>query len=189
MTQATETNLEANALPTINGVPIGTILAYGGLVDGNAKGHLDNYGWLVCDGETVSREDYPELFKVIGSSFGGGDGVTNFNLPDLRGRFLRGVDAGAGRDPDAKSRTASADGGHTGDNVGSYQEDKFKAHSHSFLPKLGWQAGPLKEENNRPRIDMSHPKGDWSVGTDESGGLETCPKNIYVNWIIKAKDV
>ena len=41
--------------------------------------------------------------------------------PDLRGRFVRGVDSGAGQDPDAAKRTASALGGNTGDRVGSFQ--------------------------------------------------------------------
>lgn len=47
-------------------------------------------GWLVCDGRAVSREIYADLHKVIGEQFGAGDGITTFNLPDLRGQFIRG---------------------------------------------------------------------------------------------------
>ena len=47
-------------------------------------------GWLVCDGLAVSRTIYEPLFDVIGTNFGGGDGSTTFNLPDLRGMFIRG---------------------------------------------------------------------------------------------------
>lgn len=46
---------------------------------------------LMCDGSAVSRTTYPALFAAIGTSFGSGDGSTTFNIPDLRGTFLRGV--------------------------------------------------------------------------------------------------
>lgn len=49
--------------------------------------------WLLCDGATVLRADYPELFAVIGITFGAGDGATNFLLPDLRGLLPMGADA------------------------------------------------------------------------------------------------
>ena len=47
-------------------------------------------GWFVCDGSEVSRGEHPELFAAIGVTYGDGDGSTTFNLPDFRGRFLRG---------------------------------------------------------------------------------------------------
>ncbi len=78
-------------------------------------------GWLVCDGSLVSRGDNPALFLAIGESWGEGDDVNTFNLPDLRGRFVRGVDAGAGRDPDASVRGESNVAGNMGDSVGSVQ--------------------------------------------------------------------
>lgn len=55
-------------------------------------------GWLECDGSAVSRATYAALFTAIGTTFGSGDGSTTFNLPDLRGRFRRGYDHGAGVD-------------------------------------------------------------------------------------------
>ena len=51
-------------------------------------------GWLVCDGSEVSRTDYAGLFATIGTIWGAGDEVSTFNLPDLRGEFIRGFDAG-----------------------------------------------------------------------------------------------
>lgn len=78
-------------------------------------------GWLVCDGAAVSRTTYAALFEQIGTVFGAGDGVATFNLPDLRGEFVRGLDCGRGVDaarvlgtaqdwatgaPKAKSRAA-----------------------------------------------------------------------------------
>lgn len=47
-------------------------------------------GFLVCDGTAVSRATYADLFTAIGITFGAGNGTTTFNLPDLRGQFLRG---------------------------------------------------------------------------------------------------
>jgi len=56
-------------------------------------------GWLKANGAAVSRTAYSELFAAIGTTFGIGDGATTFNLPDLRGRFPRGLDDGRGVDP------------------------------------------------------------------------------------------
>lgn len=50
---------------------------------------------LACDGAAVSRAAYPELFGAIGTTFGAGNGSTTFNLPDLRGRFIRGTGGNA----------------------------------------------------------------------------------------------
>lgn len=49
-------------------------------------------GWIICDGSEVSRSTYSDLFAVIGTAFGGGDGATTFNLPDFRGRVPIGRD-------------------------------------------------------------------------------------------------
>lgn len=87
---------------------------------------------LPCDGSAVSRTTYAKLFSIIGTRYGYGDGSTTFNLPDARGRFLRVRDNGAGRDPDAGSRTASNTGGATGDSVGSVQNDQVSLHSHNI---------------------------------------------------------
>ncbi len=55
-------------------------------------------GWLECDGSAVSRTTYANLFAVIGTTYGAGNGSTTFNLPDLRGEFVRGWDHGRGAD-------------------------------------------------------------------------------------------
>lgn len=56
-------------------------------------------GYLECNGQAVSRTQYPELFTAIGILYGPGDGTTTFNVPDLRGEFIRGADNGKGIDP------------------------------------------------------------------------------------------
>lgn len=52
-------------------------------------------GTLLCDGSEISREAYKELFQVLGTKAGAGDGVSTFNLPDFRGQFVRGVGGNA----------------------------------------------------------------------------------------------
>jgi microcystin-dependent protein len=55
-------------------------------------------GWLQCNGAAVSRTTYSDLFANIGTTFGVGDGSTTFNLPELRGEFIRGWDNSRGVD-------------------------------------------------------------------------------------------
>jgi hypothetical protein len=83
-------------------------------------------GYLECNGALVTRSVYSDLYAEIGENYGEGDGSTTFNIPDLRGKFPRGYDHGAGNDPDAAGRTAQATGGNTGDSVGSVQSDAMQ---------------------------------------------------------------
>lgn len=55
-------------------------------------------GFLKCNGAEISRTTYADLFAVIGTTFGAGNGTTTFALPDLRGEFIRGWDDGKGTD-------------------------------------------------------------------------------------------
>jgi len=94
-------------------MPAGVILPYGGATA--------PAGWLLCNGAQISRTTYAKLFAAIGTAHGSGNGSSTFHLPDLRGRFLRGRDGGAARDPNRTTRTAANSGGATGDSVGSVQ--------------------------------------------------------------------
>ena len=67
----------------LDGFPIGGITAYGGTAIPD--------GWLLCDGTTVSRELYSDLFKAVGTVFGEGDGSTTFALPNLSSKFIYGA--------------------------------------------------------------------------------------------------
>jgi microcystin-dependent protein len=73
-------------------------------------------GWLKANGATVSRSAYSDLFSRIGTTFGAGNGSTTFQIPDLRGEFIRGWDDGRAID---SARI-----------LGSSQNDQNKAHSH-----------------------------------------------------------
>ncbi len=90
-------------------------------------------GYLACNGQAVSRTNYTDLFSLIGTNYGAGDGNTTFNLPNYNGQFLRGWDNGQGTDLDAALRTDRGDG-TTGDAVGTLQPNATLAHNHTVDP-------------------------------------------------------
>ena len=168
-------------------VPIGTILAYGAKVDGSAKGQLEREGWLICDGEEAVNAEYPDLADKISGLYGLA-GPGHFKLPDLRGRFVRGVDETGEVDPDYKDRFI-----YNGDmkkpveaQVGSLQEDELKEHEHYWR---GWNSIPGPGAGAHVRSHKWIEKDKLEKCAAKTGGKETRPKNIYVNWIIKAKNV
>jgi microcystin-dependent protein len=63
-----------------------------GTINGFAGASAPNF-WLLCDGRAISRTTYVDLFNIIGTTFGAGNGTTTFNIPDLRGRVLTGLDS------------------------------------------------------------------------------------------------
>lgn len=153
-----------------NYVPAGTIIEF--------AGYVPPAGYLLCDGSAISRTVYSKLFAAIGDVNGQGDGSTTFNLPDTRGKFLRGVSGASGNDPDAASRTA-INGGNAGNNVGSIQSDQYASHNHSIQV---FANGALGDSISRQGDSTNPlPTGDTNV----SGGNETRPKNLYVLMYIK----
>lgn len=139
-------------------------------------------GWLERDGAAVSRTTYADLFAVIGTTFGAGDGSTTFNLPDDRGRFIRGWDHGAGTDPDAASRTDRGDG-TTGDNVGTLQADAFRSHDHDQKEVIGSGGSTNHYGKTDQGGDNKLRTASWDTGV--RGGNETRPVNRYYMPIIK----
>lgn len=172
-----------------NGVPVGTIVAYGG-----DKNNVPE-GWLICDGSSVAQADYPQLYAIIGSAWG--ESGASFNLPDLRGRFLRGVDdraAGTGLDPDAP-RT-----------VGSTQSEDYLQHNHNVTANghnhtygdIYWSeaggtvtvpsnVGDDGGDNDNAGFEISRTTSSSNANISESdmGGNETRPDNAAVYYIIK----
>lgn len=162
-------------------VPAGSIIAYGG--------STAPAGWLLCNGNAVSRTTYSALFAAIGTAHGSGNGSSTFNLPDYQGRFLRGVANSSTLDPDSASRTAMSTGGNPGNQVGSVQGDIFRSHNHSS--NMAYHGG--NGDGSQPSLylagvgEISYGAG--SIGNKDvsssAGGNETRPVNAYVNWIIK----
>lgn len=190
-TNITTGTLPASVLPTTSLIPIGTIIAFGGTTIPT--------GWLLCDGTEVSRTTYSALFTAMGVSWGGGNGSSTFNLPDLRGRFLRGRDGGAGNDPEAAARTAlfPGTGVSTGDNIGSYQADAFQGHIHTWITEIaadGTGGGSISsgDKDSDQNIHTYFGAKTHTIITDAVNGVprissESRSKNAYVNFIIKAQ--
>ena len=84
-----ENSFEEVAVPIGGPVPVGTVVMYAGIMNSDTVIKLGKLGWLPCDGAKLKIQDYPDLFSAIGSSHGRID--ESFFLPDLRGRFVRGV--------------------------------------------------------------------------------------------------
>ena len=122
------------------------------------------YGWLKANGAAVSRTVYANLFALIGTNYGAGDGRTTFNLPDLRGEFIRSWDDGR-----------TVDNGRV---IGSWQADEFRSHSHGI---------GVKRMSDTDRGSSSSTVSVDTVGqTDPAGGIETRPRNIALLACIKA---
>lgn len=136
-------------------------------------------GWMERDGTAISRDSYADLFAVIGTMYGPGDGSTTFNLPDDRGLFSRYWDHGAGVDPDASSRTDRGDG-TTGDQVGTKQADEHRSHAHD-TGQFGSYAG-MAVGGAATGLLFGFPAINY-VGFD--GGLENRPTNRAYMPIIK----
>ncbi len=167
-------------VPNIGIVPSGAIMAW--------PSQQLPAGWLECDGQELSISNNPALYSVIGTAYGGNAAQDKFNLPDYRGYFLRGLDNGAGRDPDASARLDRGDGS-SGDVVGSVQAEGLKAHSHKVREGVGGtQTNPV-DGCGFSGMDSS---AGFYVGSsttndlvESTGGSETRPVNVNVIWIIK----
>jgi microcystin-dependent protein len=149
------------AVSVESGIPVGTIIAFAGAVAPR--------GYLLCDGTAYSRITYEDLYSVIGTLYGSMDGAT-FKVPDLRGEFLRGVDNGRGVD--------------TGRALGSLQLDEFKAHKHNMLFGSG-DGGLWHYSNNRMTGNTEGGTSITDVPMYTSGGAETRPRNVAINYCIK----
>ncbi|QDQ79694.1 phage tail protein [Paraburkholderia megapolitana] len=175
--------------------PIGAVIPYAGLLANTdtdsatlnqIRTDLSQKGWLYCDGSLYSAQAYWQLYGVIGTSFGGN--ATDFNVPDLRGRFVRGVDGGAGNDPDAATRVANPAGGASGDHVGSYQADAFQGHEHFYTSTM--ESPETAEPPGSPVLMPQPDQVTTSVTTDGTHGTprvssETRALNLALNYLIR----
>ncbi|PDS75514.1 phage tail protein [Rhizobium sp. L43] len=149
-------------------------------------------GYLAANGAAVSRTTYSRLFTAIGTTFGAGDGSNTFNVPDLRGEFVRGLDSGRGVD--------------SGRTLGSAQSSQNLAHSHggatasngpwglsvtaytSTEDSLETQAGGTPYAQGKPKSTTTMgtgtvPAHGHSISSD--GGSEARPRNVALLACIK----
>lgn len=109
----------------VDTTPAGTISMYGGAASPT--------GWLLCSGSEVSRTTFASLFNVIGTTYGIGDNISTFNLPDFRGRMPLGAGTGTG----LTTRTL---GQSSGSETHVMTIDQMPSHSHS-IPNNGIYPG------------------------------------------------
>lgn len=159
----------------------------------------DPTGFLECNGQAVSRTTYADLFALIGVKYGAGDNLSTFNVPDYRGRFLRVQDSGAGRDPDAATRTARADG-TLGDNVGTTQAGAVGTVAIPIRTSSSGAGFSRWELSSKTALAAAYPSSVADSWEGQAGvpasttfrnynaenGAETRPINIYVRIFIRA---
>ena len=145
-------------------------------------------GWLKADGSAVSRTQYPALFAAIGTTFGAGNGKTTFNLPDLRGEFVRGWDNGRGIDPGRAFGSAQGDAIRnitgsidTGINNGHQLFDEATATGALAISQRRWKAWTHETTDGR-----NNPAAfDFDASRVVPTAAENRPRNIALLACIK----
>jgi microcystin-dependent protein len=187
-----------SSLPNINPLPPGSLQPF--------AGSSAPTGWLLCYGQAVSRTLYAVLFGIISTTYGTGDGSTTFNLPDLRGRSLFGLDNMGGA---AASRVTAGVSGITGTTLGAAGGDQSIT-SHTHGPgSLSVSAGQGSHTHTSNAVQS--PAGifggsgatTWSAATINAatlpglnvdtgataatgaGASQNMPPTMMVNWLIK----
>jgi phage-related tail fiber protein len=145
-------------------------------------------GWLKANGAAVSRTAYAALFAAIGTTFGTGDGFNTFNLPDLRGEFLRSLDDGRGVDAGRVMGSAQTSQNlahtHTGttDSAGRHQ------HTIPTYARDGSTNGSTGDGGSgRTYASSTDAGGDHAHAftTNAAGGTEARPRNVALLACIK----
>ena len=157
------------------GNPPGTIITF--------AGNTAPTGYLACNGAAVDRVTYADLFAVCGTLYGSGDGSTTFNLPDLRGEFVRGWDDGR-----------SIDSGRV---FGSTQNSANKSHTHNITDPGHTHNITAISDDDRTVAAGSESGGNavssgvtdtgvTGITIDNDGLTEARPRNIALLYCIKS---
>lgn len=169
-------------------LPVGTIMSYAGEINGDKEKELRELGWLYCNGQSLTRTgEFKELYDAIQTNYGQADN-DHFNVPDLRGVFIRGTSGTTNNDPDKNDRTSLLSGGATGNNPGSYQRYATAVPKNSFKASINCNNIVNRSVDAGCNVASSgqYGKSDAGVSTDGTGGdLETRPVNKYIYYIIK----
>jgi len=175
----TDSGETANTIITV-AAPTASITAFAG---GSAP-----TGWLFCNGQEISRSTYSDLFDLIGVTFGGGDGSTTFNVPDLRDRFALGARTIGSSDTERVSNydTDLGDAGGADDHQLTVNEMPSHKHELSVRRTDGSQdAGANSVEG---RDTASGPETISDGAMRDTGGDQphnNMPPFLALNYIIK----
>ncbi len=155
-------------------------------------------GYLECNGAAVNRTTYAALFSFIGTQYGAGNGSTTFNLPDLRGEFVRGFDNGKGvdsgrsigsnqsgqnlshdHDADASATSNVSDPGHR-HNARGYGNDDDGGNQFTGSGNNSVRNNAIEDATTGISVATN-----VSIDVDNDGGNEARPRNVAMMYIIK----
>lgn len=137
-----------NTWAAVSGTPIGTVLFF--------AANTAPTGFIKANGAAISRTTYADLFAIIGTTFGAGNGSTTFNVPDMRGNFARGWDDGAGVD--------------TGRVFGSTQLDQMQQIT-GAITNMGKVASPASATSSGALTSPGSPAGNSGIGSGGNTGV------------------
>lgn len=159
--------------------PIGAISEYAGATAPT--------NWLICDGSAISRTTYADLFNVIGTTYGVGDGSTTFNLPDLRGKVPVGLDSNdtdfdtLGETVGSKTHNHTLDNGYAKVAISINDRPYWKEKSvSSYSVDKEGSDGNVNSNNSSTTVNKAVPLGGT---TDNNSNIQP---SIVQNYIIKA---
>jgi microcystin-dependent protein len=162
---------------------IGEIIMWGGTLSNIPAGFFN------CDGRLLATSEYPDLYEVIEDNFGASPPSGQFYIPDLQGRFVRGVngEGPASRDPDAETRVDMADNKTTYSGVGSVQADAYTSHTHYYTVAAYVQKGNLNSNSDdgwgTESATTTAPTNDDNSSAS-TVSTETRPINAYLYFLI-----
>lgn len=140
----------------------------------------DHLGWLICDGRSLSRDTYSELFNIIGTTYGS-NSATTFNLPDCRGRVLGGSGSGSGL-------TSRSSGTLLGSETHTMTINEMPTHTHTHTGTTNSNGSHTHTHNaNGGQGGLGLVTADGSntvTGTDASSGelnVWTTPAALNIN--------
>ena len=149
-----------------------------GIGDIKASARNANHGnWFLCNGQAISRTTYSKLFSIIGTNYGAGDGSTTFNLPDYRGKFLRGL----GGDSAADIYTTQAEGLP---NINGRFSGEF-SFADGCVRVVG-SAGAKISVSSSGKDQLAEINGSWSSAI-YGASQHVTPVNMAVNYFMRVK--
>ncbi|MCH9852973.1 MAG: phage tail protein [Alphaproteobacteria bacterium] len=154
--------------------PAGQIMMWGG-----ASGASVPKGFLYCNGQAVSRTKYADLFAVIGTTHGAGNGANTFNVPNMRGRFALGADNDKPAGDDGGSFAKTLNTGNSTVNISGktqghqLSEAEMPRHQH-FIANSGQQTDStvyLMDNNTLVRFRNTGGSGYFLLGSDRAANI------------------